>query len=104
MTQSANAQRGESSLVIDARKYVLRPTFSTLVAAEEELGSLFAVVDRAAEGKITLAEIAALLWHCLPSDNRPGRDQVGDAVMAMGLLDATKPVRAILAEVLKGKA
>lgn len=104
MTQTANAQRGESSLVVAGRKFVLRPSFSALVAAEDELGSLFAIVDRAAEGKITLAEIAALLWHCLPSDNRPERDQVGNAVMAMGLLEATKPVRAILAEVLKGKA
>lgn len=83
---------------------MLRPSFSALVAAEEELGSLLAIVDRAAEGKITITDIAALLWHCLPSDNRPDRDQVGKAVMAMGLLEATRPVRAVLAEVLKGAA
>lgn len=102
MTSLANAQRGESTIVIDATMYVLRPSFSALVAAEEELGSLFAIVDRAAEGKITLAEIAALLWHCLPSEDRPERDQVGEAVMTLGLLEATKPVRIILGEVLKG--
>ncbi len=42
---------------------MLRPSFAALVAAEEELGPLFALVERAAEGELALSEIAALFDH-----------------------------------------
>ena len=60
----ANAARGEAGLAIGGETLVLRPSFEALVAAEAELGSLFALVERAAEGRLTLAETAALFWHC----------------------------------------
>ncbi len=48
-----------------ARLLVLRPSFAALVAAEQELGPLFALVERAAEGRLALGEMVALFWHCL---------------------------------------
>jgi hypothetical protein len=98
-----NPVRGETELVMRGTAYVLRPSFEALVAAEQELGSLFMLLERAAEGRLTLAEIAALLWHCLPVDERPARACVGEAVLDMGLVTATRPVRAILAQVLQGR-
>ena len=74
------------------------------VLAEAELGSLFALVERAAAGGLTLTDITALLWHCLPSENRPERIAVGEAVLGMGLVGATVPVRSVLAQVLQGEA
>jgi hypothetical protein len=84
--------------------YVLRPSFENLVLAEAELGSLFALVERAASGALTLTEMATLLWHCLPVEGRPERIAVGQAVLGMGLVGATQPVRAVLAQVLQGEA
>ncbi len=104
MTRSANPLRGESTLAVAGVTYVLRPSFENLVLAEAELGSLFALVERAAGGALTLTEITALLWHCLPTDNRPDRLAVGEAVLAMGLVGATAPVRGVLAQVLQGEA
>lgn len=104
MSRTANALRGEASFTIGGQDLILRPSFENLVAAEEELGSLFALVERASAGQLALAEIAALIWHCLPSDQRPDRQAVGRAVMAMGLVGATAPVRAILAQALQGEA
>jgi hypothetical protein len=104
MSPAPNPLRGESSLTIAGTPYVLRPSFEHLVFAEAELGSLFALVERASQGALTLAEIAALLWHCLPAENRPDRDVVGQAVVALGLVAATGPVRTILAQVLQGEA
>ncbi|MFN3864413.1 MAG: gene transfer agent family protein [Erythrobacter sp.] len=104
MSLAANGLRGECDFMIAGRHYRLRPSFEALVLAEAELGSLFALVERAAQGALTLAEIAALLWHCLPAETRPDRDSVGQAVLAMGLVNATRPVRAILAQVLQGEA
>ena len=46
--RTANAYRGEASLEVAGEKLLLRPTFSALVSAEEELGSLFEIVEGAA--------------------------------------------------------
>lgn len=98
----ANPHRGEASIAISGKPYVLRPSFEALVATEAELGSLFALVERASAGSLAVSEIASILWHCLPPEARPDKSQVGEAVMAMGLIAATQPVRAIFAQILKG--
>ena len=104
MSADANPLRGEGTLMVAGVSYVLRPSFENLVLAEAELGSLFALVERAAAGALTLTDMAALLWHCLPAETRPDRAAVGQAVLAMGLVGATVPVRAVLAQVLQGQA
>ncbi|BDI59636.1 gene transfer agent family protein [Qipengyuania nanhaisediminis] len=103
MSSQANALRGETELRISGQTHKLRPSFENLLAAEQEIGSLFALVERAAEGTITIADVSALLWHCLDTEQRPERHEIGAAVLEMGLVAATEPVRAILAQVLKGR-
>lgn len=103
MSRPANPMRGETDIAIGGTTFVLRPSFENLVAAEGEIGSLFGLVERASEGAITLAEITALIWHCIEADPRPPREMVGQCVLALGLVEATKPVRAILAQVLQGQ-
>ena len=98
----ANATRGEAELVVAGRPRLLRPTFDALVRAEEELGPLFALVERAGDGQLRLAEIAALFWHCLAERDALTREQVGEALLAGGLATATKPLRALLGEILRG--
>ena len=104
MTRPASSLRGETTFTVGGETLLLRPTFENLVAAEEEIGSLFALVERASEGTITVSEVSALLWHCIDRDPRPTRDEVGCAVVEQGLVNATRPVRAILAQVLQGQA
>ena len=104
MTRPANALRGEASFMVSGQERILRPSFENLVAAEEELGSLFALVERASAGSLTIAEITALIWHCLPLEGRPERGTVGSTVLDMGLVNAAKPVRVILAQALQGRA
>lgn len=103
MMTAANPLRGEAVFEVGGNPIVLRPTFQNLVLAEEELGSLFALIERASIGSLTIAEMTALIWHCLPDEHRPARESVGEAVLALGLVGAAKPVRAILAQVLKGE-
>ena len=57
----ANSQRGEASLRVAGEALVLRPSFAALVAAEAELGPLFALVERAAEGRLALGEIVGMI-------------------------------------------
>lgn len=61
----ANVLRGEAELRVGERRLVLRPSFAALVAAEEELGPLFALVERAADGRLGLGELTSLFWHCV---------------------------------------
>jgi len=99
----ANALRGEASLHVAGAERMLRPTFAALVAAEEELGSLFALVERAGEGHLRLGELATLFWHCLAEREGFSRDDVGEAVLALGLAGSAKPLRTILAQILQGR-
>ncbi|PKB14236.1 tail tube GTA-gp10-like protein [Novosphingobium kunmingense] len=101
---SANPHRGEAVLVVAGQPRLLRPSFSALVAAEEDLGPLFALVERAGAGQLRLVEIAALFWHCLAERGDLPRDAVGEAVLATGLAGASKPLRILLGQILQGAA
>ena len=48
---AANPARGEAAIRINGEMLVLRPSFQALMAAEAEIGPLFALVERAAEGR-----------------------------------------------------
>lgn len=100
----ANPLRGEATLVIAGEARLLRPSFTALVAAEEELGPLFALVERAAAGQLRLAEMTALFWHCLVDRSGLTREAVGEAVAAQGLTACSAPLRALLAQILQGQA
>jgi hypothetical protein len=100
----ANPHRGEASLQIAGETLVLRPSFSALVAAEQELGPLFALVERASEGKLALHEIAALFDHL--SAGRPEaitRDRIGEAVVEQGLAAIAPTLRVVLGQILTGR-
>ena len=103
MGDPANPLRGEAELILDGRRIVLRPTFEALVAAEEELGSLFALVERAANGQLTLSELTALFWHLIK--DRPvalTREQLGEQMIALGLSGVTPTLKTVLKQVLQG--
>ena len=100
----ANPHRGEAQLTVAGEVLVLRPTFTALVAAEQELGSLFALVERAAGGGLMLGEIAALFDHL--SAGRPPaitRTRIGDAIVELGLAEVTPVLRIVLGQILSGK-
>ncbi len=100
----ANPVRGEAALRLNGTELVVRPSFAALVAAEEELGPLFALVERAADGRLKLSELAALFWHCL--HERPSalvREDFSEAVAIGGLANATPVLRQLLRQILQGR-
>jgi hypothetical protein len=101
MTRAANPARGEASLTVGGQAILLRPSFAALVAAEAELGPLFALVERAAEGRLTLAEMAALFWHC--AAEAATRDEIGAAIAEQGLAKATPVLKTLLTQILQGR-
>lgn len=100
---SANPLRGEVELALVGHRFVLRPSFQALVAAEAEVGSLFRLLDRAGAGDVRLAEMGALFWHCLkaPEVERPAFEA---ALLQAGPAALLPPYQRLLAAVFGGAA
>jgi hypothetical protein len=100
----ANPARGEAGLQIGDAALLLRPSFAALVAAEQELGPLFALVERAADGRLGIGEMATLFFHC--AADRPEdvtRERIGEAIADGGLARATPALRMLLTQILQGR-
>ena len=100
---SANGLRGEAALVVGGETLVLRPSFAALVAAEAELGPLFALVERAAEGRLSLGEMVGLFWHCLREPFAGGRGVFSEGVAAGALVAATPVLKVLIGQILAGR-
>ncbi|MCP1468701.1 hypothetical protein J3E64_000368 [Sphingobium sp. OAS761] len=100
---AANPERGEAALEVGGERLALRPSFAALVAAEQELGPLFELIERASDGKLALGDLIALFWHCLTDRGAMTREALGEAVLAAGLAKATPALKAILHQILAGK-
>ncbi|HEX6374607.1 MAG TPA: gene transfer agent family protein [Allosphingosinicella sp.] len=100
----ANPARGEAALLVGGETLRLRPSFEALVAAEEELGPLFALVERAAAGGLRVAEIAGLFWHCAePRPDGLTRAAIGAAIAEQGLAGVTPVLKILLGQILQGR-
>jgi hypothetical protein len=96
---SANAERGEVML----GSMRLRPSYAALVAAEAEIGSLFALLDRTSAGQVTLSDMIALLWYCVvdrPAD--VARDGFAEFCVVRGLANITPVYRTLMEAALAG--
>ena len=101
---AANPVRGEAGLSVGGETLVLRPSFEALVAAEEELGPLFALVERAAEGRLKVAEMAALFWHCARGRGEGvTRERIGAAIAEAGLAGVAPVLKRLLGQILQGR-
>lgn len=101
---SANPYRGEANLQVAGEQLILRPTFGALVAAEEELGSLFEIVEHAAAGVLKISQIVALFDHL--TSGRPKaitRERIGEAVVEKGLAGITPTLKSVLTQILQGR-
>ena len=104
MRRPANALRGEASLMLGDTAIVLRPSFAALVAAEDEVGPLFALVERAAAGTLKLSEMVALFWHCRHDpDAGLTRVQFSESVAQAGLSAMTPALKILLGQILSGR-
>jgi len=96
---TANRERGEAEIA----GFMLRPSFNALVAAEEELGSLFELVERASAGKMKLSEMVALFWHCIADHKNADRHDFSEIVVSGGLAAATPALKILLSQILAGR-
>ncbi|WP_446661135.1 GTA-gp10 family protein [Blastomonas sp. SL216] len=91
-------------LTLAGHDVVLRPSFTALVAAEQEIGPLFDLVERAAAGRLGLGELAALLWHCRSGERCPiDRDAFCEALAELGMVALTPVLKTLLRQILQGR-
>lgn len=104
MEREANPLRGEVSLTLDGRAYVLRPTFAAIVAVEERLGGVIGLVLRASKGELGLREMAALVSETMEKggSDRPSEEEIRTLILEEGLAAVSPAVSALLAVILKG--
>jgi len=88
-------------MIVAGERLMLRPSFEALVRAEEELGPLFALVERAADGGLKLSEMTALFWHC--SGAAVERERIGAAITEAGLAKMTPILKVLLTQILQGR-
>jgi hypothetical protein len=101
---TANPARGEARFEVGGGAILLRPSFAALVAAEEELGPLFALVERAADGRLRISEMAGLFFHCAAElPDGVTRERIGEAIAEAGLARATPVLRVLLTQILQGR-
>ncbi|PXW78139.1 tail tube GTA-gp10-like protein [Blastomonas natatoria] len=104
MSAVANHVRGEAMLQLAGHEVLLRPSFNALVAAEQEIGPLFDLVERAAAGRLGLAELVALFWHCRVAGTCPfDREGFAHALADVGLLALTPVLKILLRQILQGR-
>jgi hypothetical protein len=96
--------RGEATLTVGGAPVTLRPSFAALVRAEEELGPLFALVERAAAGELRLGEMVRLFWHCV-HDMPDGltAELLGEAVVEAGLAAIAPVLKGLIGQILRGQ-
>lgn len=94
--------RGEAELLVGGERLRLRPSFAALVAAEAELGPLFGLVERAAAGQLSLAEMVGLFWHCL-DPQQCERVAFSEALVEGGLAAVTPALKTLLTQILAGR-
>lgn len=102
----ANPLAGEVALTLGGQRFLLRPSFARVLAAEAEIGSLLDLAMRAGEGRVAIKEIASLLWFCLePGEgDKPTLQAFGDQILAAGIGQATPAFRDLLTVILGGEA
>jgi hypothetical protein len=100
----ANPGRGEVALSLPSGDIVLRPTFSALVAAESEVGSLLALLDRAGEGDVRLGDMGPLFWHASAAGGcSQDRAAFEAQLVEVGLAAVMPAYRLLLASVFGGR-
>jgi hypothetical protein len=103
MSDVANPARGETALTVGGQTLTVRPSFAALVAAEQQVGPLFALVEQAAAGKLTLADTVTLIFHCLVGKpDALTSESFGEQVVEAGIAVLTPVLRTLFGQIVKG--
>ncbi len=90
-----NKARGEITLSLGGRDWVLRPTFQALCEIESALGEgLIALVRRLAQGSVGVRDVAVIVHAGIKAADKkpPSYDTVGEMVIEAGIVGLLGPL------------
>lgn len=99
----ANPHRGEVNLTLGDQNYVLRPSFSALVAIEEELQTSVLLLAQkiALEGVLTLQELSSVCRHTL-LEYTDSRETLEQELLEDGIMHVLEQVSELLNNAIVG--
>jgi len=108
MSDRANSLKGEVEIRLGGERYVLRPSFTAIMAIEAELGGVVPLARRAAKGDFGLRDLTVIVReglnaHALAAGGKQlDADRVGAMILTEGVAHVAGPVRDFLTAVLSG--
>lgn len=91
---TANTERGEVNVTVGGKEYVARPSFKAIQSIENQCGPVVDIIRRAIGMSIPVNELTHILHQGIIAGsgphNAPKFNEVGEAVMDMGVLKATE--------------
>lgn len=100
-----NPQRGDVTITLGGRDYVLRPTFDALVGLEGKLETgLVPLARQFLEGRFGLREVNAILVAGIEGAGQRPPDDLGELIVKDGIAGFTEPLVQFLSGALRGDA
>lgn len=102
---TANPHRGEVEVELGGKTVLLRPSFAALVEIERRLGlGLVPLAQRLKAMEVGAGTVATILHACWVGAPKPEYEQVGEMVIARGLVELIPPVIDLIGNALTGGA
>lgn len=105
MSDLANPLRNEFEIELAGEKRVMRASFTAVTSIEKQLGKIMVeITSRIANGDLSVTDAAYIIFHGLRGyeDRRLSLDQVGEAVLAVGLSNISMAVVEFVSMALNG--
>lgn len=103
---TANTERGEIEVTVDGTVYVARPSFKALQSIERQCGPVVEIIRRAISMSVPLGDLTYILHQGILAGsgprNSPKYDEVGEAVIGMGVIASTELASEMLSSLIKG--
>lgn len=99
-----NKYRGEVSIKLGEREYVLRPTFEALVEIEERLGSgLVLIARRFANREFGIRDVACIIAAGIKGAGGKVPENIGELIAKAGILPYAETIVLFLTGALSGE-
>ena len=100
--------RAEVRIDVGGRAWIARPTFDAVESIERVVGPIGSVKRRQIQSWVSMTDVARVIYECIRSSNThpgqtyagPSYEQIGEAVLAMGLPKAIEPFTTLLDAIL----
>lgn len=84
----SNKKRGEISIKLHNKEFILRPSFQALSSIESSLGkSLVTIISNLGTESLTISEMATIIYHSIKEETAlANSDEIGNLIVTTGTI------------------